>query len=93
MAQTFGIDYVPHCWGTGIALSAAMQVLCNYDIMPGRMFEANALMELDCTENGLRQKLTTPVVQAVDGMVDVPDNPGLGIEVDEDVVNFYAVKS
>jgi len=91
MAQTFGVDLVPHSWGTGIALSAALQVLCNYDMVPGRMFEALPLMELDCTENGLREKLTTPIVKAEKGLVDIPDKPGLGIEVDEEVVNFYSV--
>lgn len=92
MAQTFGVDIVPHSWGTGIALSAALHILSNLDMVPGRMFEANALMELDCTENALREKLTTPVVKADKGMVQVPGKPGLGIEIDEDAVNYYAVK-
>lgn len=91
MAQTFGIEFVPHSWGTGIALSAALQVLCNLDITPGRLKEPNVLMELDCTSNALRDKLVFPMVSAKNGMVEVPNKPGLGVEVDEEVINHYAI--
>jgi D-galactarolactone cycloisomerase len=89
MAQTFGVDFVPHSWGTGIALSAALQVLCNLDVTPGRLIEPNVLMEFDCTKNGLRDNLVTPMIKAENGMVQVPSGPGLGIEVNEDVIDHY----
>ena len=31
MANTFGIQIIPHSWGTGIALHAAMHVIANLD--------------------------------------------------------------
>jgi D-galactarolactone cycloisomerase len=92
MAQTFGVDFVPHSWGTGIALSAALQVLCNLDITPGRLIEPDVLMEFDCTKNGLRDNLVTPMIKAEKGMVQVPNAPGLGIEVNEDVIQHYSLK-
>jgi len=45
-------------------------------------------------ENPLRDRLTTGavgVVDPVDGMVPVPDGPGLGIEVNMDVVHEFVV--
>ncbi len=51
MAYTFGVDIVPHTWGTGIALSAALQLVANLAMLGGRLNSANALMELDRTEN------------------------------------------
>ena len=92
MAQTFGVDFIPHSWGTGIALSAALQVLCNLDITPGRLMEPDVLMELDCTKNGLRDNLVSPMITAKNGMVQVPDKPGLGIEIDEDAIDHYNIK-
>ena len=91
MAQTFGVDLIPHSWGTGIAQSAALQLLSNTDITPGRMKEPNVLMEFDCTENILREKLVHPKIVHEKGMINVPDRPGLGIEVDEDFVQHYAI--
>lgn len=92
MAQTFGVDFIPHSWGTGIALSAALQVLCNLDITPGRLIEPDVLMEFDCTKNGLRDNLVSPIIKAEDGMVQIPDAPGLGIEINEDVIDHYNIK-
>ena len=91
MAQTFGVDFVPHSWGTGIALSAALQVLCNLDITPGRLVEPNVLMEFDCTKNSLRDNLVSPIIKAENGMVQVPNKPGLGIEINQDVIDHYAI--
>lgn len=92
MAQTFGVDFVPHSWGTGIALSAALQILSNLDVTPGRLYEPNVLMEFDCTSNGLRDKLLTKRIIAENGMVAVPNGPGLGIEVNEKVLKDYRVQ-
>ena len=50
------------------------------------------LMEYDQTENPLRDKLTDSKIVMKDGMIDVPDRPGLGIEIDEDVFEKYYPK-
>ena len=44
----------------------------------------------DMTENRLRTALAQEPIQAVDGYVDVPQAPGLGIEIDRDVLEQYA---
>ena len=54
MAYSFGVDLVPHTWGTGIAVSAALHLIANLDMVGGRLNTAEALMELDRTENPLR---------------------------------------
>jgi len=50
------------------------------------------MLELDTYENPFRDQLVTRPVQIKDGFTDVPTGPGLGIEVDEDVVKRYEVK-
>ena len=60
MANTFGVDLVPHTWGTGIALITALHLIANID-MPGcRLKNAEALLEMDRTENPLRDELIQP---------------------------------
>ena len=49
---------------------------------PGAPDLTEPLLEMDRTENCLRDRLTRPRFEAKDGAVAVPDTPGLGIDVD-----------
>lgn len=92
MANTFGIEIVPHTWGTGVALHAAMHLISNLDIVPGRMHQSLPWMELDRTENALRDVLTEPLIVPEKGLLQVPDKPGLGVDVNEEVLKEYKVE-
>jgi len=91
MANTFGVEVVPHSWGTGIALHAAMHLIANLDVVPGRMFESTPWMELDRSENELRDVMTEPLIKPENGYLQVPDRPGLGVDVNMDVLAKYVV--
>ena len=39
----------------------------------------------------MRTQLTKQVVKAVDGFITVPEEPGLGVELNEEAVNKYRV--
>ncbi|MFD0835923.1 mandelate racemase/muconate lactonizing enzyme family protein [Mariniflexile aquimaris] len=84
IASANGIDIIPHTWGTAIGIHVALHFISNIESIPGRMYQPEFLMEFDQTENGLREKLTYPKIKMIDGMIDVPNRPGLGIEVDEE---------
>ena len=92
MAYTFGVDLVPHTWGTGIAVSAALHLIANLDMVGGRLNTAEALMELDRTENPLRDELVQPTFSPHNGHLQVPNEPGLGVNVDEDALKIYLLK-
>jgi D-galactarolactone cycloisomerase len=91
LANTYGVEVVPHSWGTGIALHAAMHLIANLDVIPGRMFDSTPWMELDRTENKLRDVLTEPFIQTENGYIQVPDTPGLGVDVNPDILVEYVV--
>jgi D-galactarolactone cycloisomerase len=91
MAETFGVEVVPHTWGTGIALSAALHLISNLNMQPGRMFSAEPMVELDRTENELRDKLIQPTFTIQNGKIKVPETPGLGVDVDEELLHKYKV--
>jgi D-galactarolactone cycloisomerase len=89
MAYTFGVDIVPHTWGTGIAISAALHLIANIDTPGSRLESAEALMELDRTENPLRDELVQPTFSPHNGRLAIPNEPGLGVNVDEDALKRY----
>ena len=89
MGFTYGIEIIPHTWGTGIAFHTALHFIANLEPIPGRLFPADCYIEYDRTENGIREQLTTPSIQLKDGYIEVPQRPSLGIEVNEDALQFY----
>ena len=82
LARAFQTNVLPHSWGTGIAFAAGLQLVSALDPVPGRLRMPEMMLEMDRSENALRDKLTYPQFQARDGYVAVPDAPGLGIDVD-----------
>ena len=68
-----------------------MHVIANLDPLPGRMFNSVPLIELDRTENALRDVLIKPYIQQQNGLIQVPNRPGLGIEVDPEALEKYKV--
>lgn len=91
LASTYGVDLIPHTWGTSIGIHVALHFISNLENIPGRMKSPDFLIEYDQTENGLRERLTTPKIEMIDGMIKVPETPGLGIDIDEDVLMEFAI--
>ena len=86
LANAFQTNVIPHSWGSGIAFAAGLHLVSTLDIVPGRLTMPQPLLEMDRSENPLRDRLTAPRFQAVNGFVDVPTAPGLGVDVDADVL-------
>jgi D-galactarolactone cycloisomerase len=91
MAQPFGVRCVPHVWGTGIAIAAALQYLAVLPPSPPRHESLQPMLEFDRTDNPYRQAILKRPLEHADGWVTIPDGPGLGIEVDRDVLAEYAI--
>ncbi|NRB49431.1 MAG: mandelate racemase/muconate lactonizing enzyme family protein [Saprospiraceae bacterium] len=89
LASTYGVEIVPHTWGTGIAFHAAMHFIANLEAIPGRLMSPEFYIEYDRTENGIREVLTTPKIEMREGYLKVPTGPGLGIEVNEEAIHQF----
>jgi L-alanine-DL-glutamate epimerase-like enolase superfamily enzyme len=74
---------VNHSYKTGINIAASLHFVAS---LPNtHYFEY-------CVEQGaLRQGLTRQRFPVVDGQIAVPEEPGLGIELDDEIVNRYRV--
>jgi D-galactarolactone cycloisomerase len=92
MARLWGLQCNPHCWGGAIVIAATLHVLA---LLPDESWARTTetpMLELDVYENPFRDQLVKRPLQVRDGFVEVPTGPGLGIEVDEDVVKHYERK-
>ena len=91
LAQLAGVRCYPHCWGADIVIAATVQTLA---LVPDPHFGLPAdtpFLELDQSENPWREGLAKGQIEIQDGFVRVPRKPGLGITVDEELVQKYAV--
>jgi D-galactarolactone cycloisomerase len=82
MAAAFGVRYIPHVWGTGIALAAALQLLAVLPHSPSSLSPVEPMLEFDRTEHPIRQAILTRPIDHDRGIVRVPEGPGLGIEIE-----------
>ena len=86
LASAFGVECVPHAWGSAIGLAATVQFLAALPDQPPAFRPIPPMLEFEQTPNPLRDLLARePIVQQA-GIVRVPDGPGLGIEVDREVL-------
>lgn len=92
MANAFGVRVNPHVWGTGIGLAASLQLIAVLPHNPPGLFPLEPLLEFDCSEHPIRMAvLQTPIVQQ-DGWVEVPQGPGLGIEIDRAALHRFRIE-
>jgi D-galactarolactone cycloisomerase len=92
MAEAFGVRYNPHVWGTGIAIAASLQLLAVLPShTPTSLGPLEPLLEFDRTEHPIRQSLLAQPIEHANGIVRVPDSPGLGIEIDRKALARFAV--
>ena len=89
MARLWGIACNPHCWGGALVIAATLHVLALLPDASWARTTETPMLELDVYENPFRDRLVTRPVEVLDGHVAVPAGPGLGVEIDEDVVKHY----
>lgn len=93
MARMFSIEALPHCWAGALTIASTLHVL---SLIPphylGSEIGDEPMMEFDVYENPFRDRITTKKFELKNGYFDVPTAPGLGVEIDEDVVRKYVKK-
>lgn len=81
LADSANVQCVPHVFGSAIALAASLQVLAT---IPG-----SPMLEFDRTPNPIREDLAVDPITNEGDFVPIPDEPGLGIQVDESVLETF----
>ncbi|HYK78633.1 MAG TPA: enolase C-terminal domain-like protein, partial [Micropepsaceae bacterium] len=94
MAAPFGVRYLPHVWGTGIAMAAALQLLAVLpSCTPPSLNPVEPLLEFDRTEHPIRAALLTNPIEHQKGRVAIPTGAGLGIEINPDAQRRFRITS
>lgn len=83
LAQDSHTQLVPHAFKTGILLSACLHLIA---ALPD-----TELLEYSVTNSPLRNDLLLNPISPVQGYVKVPEGPGLGIEVNPEIIARYRV--
>lgn len=81
--EEIGARLCNHCYTSPLTVAASLHWLATC---------RDAFLFEDCVdESPLRHDLTHEKVQAVDGWIEVPDRPGLGVTLDEDFVAKHLI--
>ncbi len=84
------VRLVPHVWGTAVALAAALHYHAILPPSPPAHEQRVPRLEFDRTHNPFRQDIVTAPITHTNGVVSVPNGPGLGISINRDVLQKYA---
>jgi len=84
MASAYNIKFTPHVWGSSIAIAASLQLIASLPI--------KTLLEFDRSENPIREEMGKSSIIREGSYIKVPQDPGLGINIDEEVITKYRKK-
>jgi len=91
MANAFGVRVNPHVWGTGVALAASLQLIAPLPHTPPGLHAQEPLLEFDRSEHPIRMAVLAVPIEQHGGWVEIPQGPGLGIEIDRAALARFAV--
>jgi len=89
VAQSLGVRVNPHVWGSAIAQAASLQVIAAVPVAHHSIFATEPVLEYDRSSHPFRQDLVSEPLALQNGWVHIPEKPGLGIEVDRQVIERY----
>jgi len=95
LASAFCTPVIPHVWGTGVAMAAALQFLATLEPTPHTAAphapENEPMLEYDRSPNPLREELLAEPIRLDGDAVAIPQAPGLGIEIARDALDRFCV--
>jgi L-alanine-DL-glutamate epimerase-like enolase superfamily enzyme len=84
LARAHGVETVPHAWKSGIIKAASLHVNA---VLPDALFQEYCVADTPINTQLTRERLPLEA----DGTVLVPTAPGLGVELDPEVLERYRI--
>jgi L-alanine-DL-glutamate epimerase-like enolase superfamily enzyme len=84
LCELHGVQVIPHGWKTGILAQCGRHFQAACPASP--LFE---FISPHVYESPLRRDLVSPEPEVRDGLMDLPEGPGLGLKLNEEVVRRY----
>ncbi len=86
LAHTYQLELAPHLWGSAVSFMAGLNIAF--------ASPSATILEYSLGDNPMLRKLVKQKISArKDGRFPAPRKPGLGIEIDQEFVKKYTVKS
>jgi D-galactarolactone cycloisomerase len=82
MAEEHGVTFIPHGWNTAVGLAADLQL--------ASAFAHTDFVEYLTGSAYIDEVVTSPWRLDADGMLAIPDRPGLGVELELDAIKRYS---
>jgi D-galactarolactone cycloisomerase len=92
ISESLFINVTPHNWGTAIAIATNLHVISNIQTSPQRLIPFEPVLELDCSPNRLRNGFIKKEFKPDHGELQIPDGPGLGIEIDNEKLETFRIE-
>ncbi len=92
LAQAHGVPVNPHVWGSAIAQAASLQVIAALPVGHHSLFPREPVLEYDRSSHPFRRQLIREPIDLVDGWVEIPARPGLGVEIDRATLERYRAR-
>jgi L-alanine-DL-glutamate epimerase-like enolase superfamily enzyme len=83
LAASQQIKLAPHMWGGAIMFAAGLQICATAP--------AAFIVEYSLAHNPLMHDLVAEAFPVIDGRIEIPDRPGLGLTIDDDFVAAHSV--
>jgi len=92
LAQFRNVICMPSCWATDLHIAATLHFLAAMPSLSTQIGDQPPVLEYDTSENPLREAvLKNPINLRLDGKVEVPDKPGLGVEVNPEALEKFRI--
>ncbi|MCB9030186.1 MAG: mandelate racemase/muconate lactonizing enzyme family protein [Deltaproteobacteria bacterium] len=83
MAESFGVQVSPHNYSSGVLLAATLHLMAATPY--------SNLLEYDASDNSIYHEFFPEPLAFVDGKLPVPQRPGLGVELTDQILEKYKV--
>lgn len=84
MADQANILVIPHSWSSDLLTSASLHF--------NAFLRRASFIEFNTSEGPLSRSLVKEPLRLKDGYLDVPEGPGLGVEIDEESIRKYRIQ-
>jgi L-alanine-DL-glutamate epimerase-like enolase superfamily enzyme len=84
LARAANVQVVPHCFSTGVLVAASLQFASSLD--------TPTYSEYSVADSPFVNRILADPFVLDDGKLRVPDGPGLGIDLDEELLESYVVR-
>ena len=90
LAHAHGVQVNPHVWASAVGQAASLQLIAAIPVANHSLFPKDILLEFDTSSHPFRNELTSYPLRQKEGWVEIPQKPGLGIELNRNILEKYA---